>query len=85
MPLDEAAQQSAVDRLQRRVWAAGRDRFQERQTVVGLTQADLARRLDVSRPQIHVWLTDPGKITLKAAARLMLAMDDELDVGLAGR
>jgi plasmid maintenance system antidote protein VapI len=55
------------------------DRFRQGQRS-GLKQADLAKRLGVSRPQIHIWLTDPDKMTLKAAARLMLAMGSEDDL-----
>ena len=79
MFLDHEAQAVAVDRLQRHIWRALNRRFQQAQ-LDGLKQSDLARRLGVSRPQIHVWLNDPSKITLKAAARLMLAMDGELHV-----
>lgn len=77
MPLSHRDQAVVIDRLQRGMWSAMVERFQARQRD-GLTQADLARRLGIARPQVHVWLSDPTKITLKAAARLMLAMEGEL-------
>jgi transcriptional regulator with XRE-family HTH domain len=77
--LEHDAQADAVERLQRRVWRAVVERFQQRQAL-GLRQADLARLLGISRPQINVWLNDPTTMTLKAAARLMLAMDTQLEL-----
>lgn len=73
--IDERRQASAVRAAQTAVWRAVVTRFREREARDGLKQADIARRLGVSRPQIHEWLSDPRKMTLKAAARLMLAMD----------
>lgn len=71
-------QRRAVATLQRQVWLQVVARFEALRGEVGLRQSDLARALGVSRPQIHEWLSDPANITLKAAGRLMLAMDCEL-------
>jgi transcriptional regulator with XRE-family HTH domain len=79
MLLDHDAQHAAVEQLQRRVWAAVVARFHERQAL-GLTQRRLADLLGIAAPQISIWLNDPATMTLKAAARLMLAMDAELDL-----
>lgn len=77
MPFDHDAQQQAVERLQHRIWEIVAARYRERHAR-GLTQKQLARRLGISAPQITVWLNDPTAMTLKAAARLMLAMDAEI-------
>ena len=73
--IDQRRQASAIRAAQRAVWRAVVARFRALEARDGLRQADLAHRLGVSRPQIHEWLSDPANMTLKAAARLMLAMD----------
>lgn len=78
-------QRRAVAALQRQVWLQVVARFGALRDQVGLRQSDLARALGVSRPQIHEWLSDPANITLKAAGRLMLAMDGELTCALVAR
>jgi len=65
----------AVAALQRQVWLQVVARFEALRGEAGLRQSDLAKSLGVSRPQIHQWLSDPANMTLKAAGRLMLAMD----------
>ena len=80
---DEQAQ--AVAALQRQVWLQVVARFEALRDETGLRQSDLARALGVSRPQIHDWLSDPVNMTLKAAGRLMLAMDGEFDCGRFSR
>lgn len=72
----------AVAALQRQVWLQVVARFEALRDEIGLRQSDLARSLGVSRPQIHEWLSDPANMTLKAAGRLLLAMDDELSCKL---
>lgn len=79
MHLDHDAQRRAIERLQHRLWAVVVDTFHRRQDG-GLTQTELARMLGISPPQINVWLNDPTAMTLKAAARLMLAMDTEIEL-----
>lgn len=75
-------QRRAVAALQRQVWLQVVARFEILREETGLRQSDLARALGVSRPQIHEWLSDPANMTLKAASRLMLAMDAELSFTL---
>ncbi len=70
-------QARAVGRTQATMWRAVVARFEHLKAVEGLRQADLAAALGVSRPQIHEWLSDPRNMTLKAAGRLLLAMDAE--------
>lgn len=72
----------AVAALQRQVWLQVVARFEALRDEIGLRQSDLARSLGVSRPQIHEWLSDPANVTLKAAGRLLLAMDGELSCKL---
>jgi|GEM_PF-4731013 len=79
MHLDHDAQRRAIERLQHRLWTVVVDTFHRRQGI-GLTQTELARMLGISPPQINVWLNDPTAMTLKAAARLMLAMDTEIEL-----
>ncbi|WP_374569708.1 helix-turn-helix domain-containing protein [Phenylobacterium sp.] len=67
----------AVERLQRRLWEVLVAQFRAREAQ-GLKQAHLAARLGVSRPQVNVWLSNPRRLTLRAAARLMWAMDLEI-------
>lgn len=63
--------------MQAALWRGVVARFEHLKDSEGLRQADLAAALDVSRPQIHEWLSDPRHMTLKAAGRLLLAMDAE--------
>jgi len=72
----------AVAALQRQVWLQVVARFEALRGEAGLRQSDLAKSLGVSRPQIHEWLSDPAHMTLKAAGRLMLAMDAQLTCAL---
>lgn len=72
----------AVAALQRQVWLQVVARFETLRDEIGLRQSDLARSLGVSRPQIHEWLSDPANMTIKAAGRLLLAMDGELSCKL---
>ncbi|MBO9544599.1 helix-turn-helix transcriptional regulator [Caulobacter sp.] len=79
MSLDHDTQCAAIEQLQRRIWAAVVARYRERQTS-GLTQKHIADQLGIAPPQISVWLNDPTAMTIKAAARLMLAMGAELEL-----
>ena len=72
-----AEQARAIDRTQAAMWRGVVARFEHLKAAEGLRQADLAAALGVSRPQIHEWLSDPRNMTLKAAGRLLLAMDAE--------
>lgn len=81
---DHDAQARAIERLQLQLWQAVVDRFRKRQEA-GLRQAELAQQLGISPPQVHHWLTDPSRLTLKAAARLMLALDGEFAVAGSDR
>ena len=68
----------AVRTAQDALWTLVVTRFRELERERGLRQADLARSLGAYRPQIHEWLSDPSKLTIKAAGRLLAAMDAEL-------
>ncbi len=76
--------ESPADALQRRIWLAVSQRFTECQSG-GLTQADLGRALGAPRSQVNVWLKSPERMTLKAAARLLAAMDAEVLVAVRTR
>lgn len=67
----------AVERAQAAMWRGVVARFEHLKSARGLRQSDLAAALGVSRPQIHEWLSNPRNMTLKAAGRLLLAMDAE--------
>jgi plasmid maintenance system antidote protein VapI len=84
MHLDHEAQRRAIDRLQRRLWVVVVETLHRRQHL-GLTQSELARTLRISPPQISVWLNDPNAMTLRAAARLRLAMDTEIELPAGGQ
>lgn len=71
--------------LQEQIWAQVRARFDERRDSVGLTQAELAKRLQIPRPQISLYLREPHRMTIKAAARLFHAMDAQLDCRLVDK
>ncbi|WP_089924068.1 helix-turn-helix transcriptional regulator [Caulobacter sp. UNC279MFTsu5.1] len=73
-------QAQAIGRAQAAMWCGVVARFEHLKTAEGLRQADLAAALGVSRSQIHEWLSDPRNMTLKAAGRLLLAMDAEAHV-----
>lgn len=75
--LEDEAQAQAVRAAQMATWQVVCERFNAMAQTHGLRAVHLSRRLGVSRPQIHAWLTEPHKMTLKAAARLLLAMDAE--------
>lgn len=70
----------AVAGAQAAMWRGVVTRFEHLKAAAGLRQADLAAALGVSRPQIHEWLSDPRNMTLKAAGRLLLAMDARAQV-----
>lgn len=72
---DIEEQALAVARAQAAMWRGVVARFEHLKTTEGLRQADLAAALGVSRPQVHEWLSSPRNMTLKAAGRLLLAMD----------
>ena len=61
--------------LQTEIWALVRVRFLQLQSSEGLTQAALATRLGVTPAQVSLWLADPRRITVKAADRLLSAMN----------
>lgn len=67
----------AAERAQAAMWRGVVARFEHLRAANGLRQSDLAAALGVSRPQIHEWLSNPRNMTLKAAGRLLLAMDAE--------
>lgn len=69
--------ENPADALQRRIWLAVAQRFTECQAG-GLTQADLGRALGAPRSQVNVWLKSPERMILRAAARLLAAMDAEV-------
>lgn len=79
---DPEEQAQAIARAQDAVWRGVVARFERLKATEGLRQADLAAALGVSRPQIHEWLSDPRNMTLKAAGRLLLAMDAALDLDI---
>ena len=81
---DHDAQAKAIDRLQLQLWQAVVEQFRRRQEA-GLKQAALAQQLGISPPQVHLWLTDPSRLTLKAAARLMLALGGEFAIAASDR
>jgi hypothetical protein len=74
-PLAKARQDTAVLEAQRALWNVVMERFHMLEGDCDLRQADLARLLGLSRPQIHAWLSIPENMTIKAAGRLLLAMD----------
>jgi len=74
----KAAADAAVADLQAEIWRLVRARFETQRRERGLTQARLAAQLGVPPSQVWGWLSDPGKMTIKAAARLLAAMDAQL-------
>lgn len=73
-------QLEAVRGIQAALWRGVVARFEHLKASQGLRQADLAAALDVSSSQIHEWLSDSRHMTLKAAGRLLLAMDAEAHI-----
>ena len=65
--------------LQQDVWREVRRVFETRRKQEGLTQAELARRISLQRERVHYWLSDPRRMTLRAAARLLAGMDARLE------
>jgi hypothetical protein len=49
----------------------------------GLTQAEIGRRIGVSRSQVCVWLRAPGHMTLDAASRLLAGVGARIDCAIA--
>jgi hypothetical protein len=45
----------------------------------GLTQAEIGRRIGVSRSQVCVWLREPRHMTLDAASRLLAGVGARID------
>lgn len=72
-----------VFELQARIWAEVNRCYRMRERTEGLTQAALARRLDLPRSQVCAWLRHPEKMTIKAAARLLEAMDARIECHLS--
>lgn len=75
----------AILALQTQVWALVRDRFLQLRASSGLTQAQLAVKLGIPRGQVSLYLREPHRMTLKAAARLLQAMDAGMDCRLVER
>lgn len=69
--------------LQTQIWALVRARFETLKATSGFTQAELASRLNIPRGQVSLYLREPHRMTIKAAARLLRAMGAELDCQLA--
>ena len=80
--VEKSQQEAAVCAAQQALWSLVMGRFRELERDHGLKQADLARRLGLSRPQVHAWLSDPNNLTIKAAVRLLAAMGAGLAYGL---
>lgn len=74
----QAAADAAVADLQSQVWRLVRAQYEAQRRDRGLTQANLAAQLGVPPSQVWGWLSDPGKMTIKAAARLLAVMDARL-------
>lgn len=70
--------QRQTDLLQQEIWLHVRERYETLRRVEGLTQVGLAAAVGVTPTQICVWLGDPRRMTLKAAARLLAAMGSRL-------
>lgn len=64
--------------LQTEVWTIVRRRFDAIQAESGLSQAALAAQLGVTPAQVSLWLRDPKRMTIKAAARLLFALEASL-------
>lgn len=73
-----SAADAAVTALQTEIWGLVRARFEAQRESRGLTQAALAAQLGVPRTQVCVWLREPGRMTVKAAARMLIVMGAEL-------
>ncbi|MDO8408559.1 MAG: helix-turn-helix transcriptional regulator [Phenylobacterium sp.] len=74
----QAAADAAVAELQAQVWSLVRARFETQRRDRGLTKVALAAQLGVPPSQVWAWLNDPRNMTIKAAARLLAAMDARL-------
>lgn len=81
----QAAADVAVAELQTQIWRLVRAQFDVERRDRGLTQAGLAAQLGVPPSQVWGWLSDPSKMTIKAAARLLAAMDARLTCQLETR
>ncbi|WP_333586124.1 helix-turn-helix transcriptional regulator [Phenylobacterium sp.] len=77
-PCAPASSDAAILALQTEVWTLVRRRFDLMQARHGLSQAALAAQLGVTPAQVSLWLRDPKRMTIKAAARLLFALEASL-------
>lgn len=60
-----------------------RRRLRELEQVEGFTQSKLADRMKLTRAQISRWFVSPSNLTLRNAAKLLMAMDRKLEFSLS--
>lgn len=73
---------TAAEQLQHQLWSLVRAAVERQRREHGLNQSAIARRLGVPRGLVCYWLARPERMTLKAAARLLAAIDCRLDLRL---
>lgn len=65
------------------LYALTRRRFHELERGEGLTKTQLAERMHLTQAQISRWLGGPSNITLKNAAKLLMAMGRKLELSVS--
>jgi transcriptional regulator with XRE-family HTH domain len=75
----ELAGESAV----RRLFALTRRRYRELQRDEGLSQQDLAARMNLKPAQISRWFANPSNMTVRSAAKVLMAMGRKLELAVS--
>lgn len=76
-------QELAGEAAMQTVYFLIRRRLRELEQVEGFTQSKLADRMKLTRAQISRWFVSPSNLTLRNAAKLLMAMDRKLEFSLS--
>lgn len=75
----ELAGEGAVQRL----FVLTRRRFRELERSEKLSQQQLADRMGLTRSQVSRWFSSPSNMTLRSAAKILMAMGRQLELGVS--
>lgn len=72
-------QDLAVELAVQKTWALVREHVDAFRLERGMSLEDFGRRIGAQKSQIHAWLSGPSNMTVRTAARLLLAAEADLE------
>jgi transcriptional regulator with XRE-family HTH domain len=75
-------QETAIQLAIQKMWAKVYEHVERVACEENKSIAEIGRRIGASRSQMHHWLSGPSNMTLRTAARLLLAAEADLDIGI---